>query len=289
MFQQQKGWLTLQYENPEIPEGINTSQEHPLKEFILLTGGVLLVITLFITSLGFVTEYATRFIPFQFEVEIAKSFYDGKEEKAITGYLQELANRLSKFQGLPEDMSVTVHYVDSDIVNAFATLGGHIVLFRGLLEKITHENALAMVIAHEIAHIKYRHPIKSLGRGVAVQLVLASVTGFSGGDVAGNVFGTADLLTESTFSREQEQMSDETALRSIEKLYGHVSGADDLFKLFLEEDKNQIIKIPKFLSSHPLTEQRIQDIYAWSAKHNVAFNKATELLPAVYHREVNGR
>ena len=63
-----------------------------------------------------------------------------------------------------------MHYDASDTVNAFATLGGHVVIYRGLLEKLPNENVVAMVVAHEIAHIKHRDPVAALGRGVAITL-----------------------------------------------------------------------------------------------------------------------
>lgn len=37
--------------------------------------------------------------------------------------------------GLPADFTVTIHYQDSDIPNVFATLGGHVVVFRGLITR----------------------------------------------------------------------------------------------------------------------------------------------------------
>ena len=83
-----------------------------------------------------------------------------------------------------------MHYDDDADVNAFATLGGHIVVYPGLLEAVPDENALAMVLAHEIAHVRHRHPIVGLSRSAA----------------------------------------DATALETLARAYGHVGGADRFFR-----------------------------------------------------------
>ena len=73
-------------------------------------------------------------------------------------------------------MAVTVHFADEKTVNAMATLGGNVVFYRGLLERLDSEDAVATVLAHEIAHAKLRHPASGLGRGVAVGVVLSVVS-----------------------------------------------------------------------------------------------------------------
>jgi predicted Zn-dependent protease len=50
--------------------------------------------------------------------------------------------------------------LDSPELNAFATPGGHIFLCRGLVEALDSEDALAAVIAHEIAHIQLKHSVE---------------------------------------------------------------------------------------------------------------------------------
>ena len=46
---------------------------------------------------------------------------------------------------------MTVHAVQDPTVNAFATLGGHVFVFTGLVDSLDSENGLAMVLAHELA------------------------------------------------------------------------------------------------------------------------------------------
>ncbi len=50
-----------------------------------------------------------------------------------------------------------VKILDSDEINAFSTPGGHILVTRGILSCAETEDAIAAIIAHEIAHIQLKH------------------------------------------------------------------------------------------------------------------------------------
>lgn len=248
----------MQYTNPKIPEGINTSREHPLKEFIILTGGVLGGIAAILIVLAVLADKLAHYIPFSAETNIAFSeIADEVSDKAINQYLNKLGDRIVAAADLPDGMTIQIHYVDSDIVNAFATLGGHVVMFRGLLEKIPNENALVMVLAHEVAHIKYRHPIRSLGRGVAIAVAL-SLFDTSGGGALNGVITQTGTVTVLKFSRDHEREADEEGLRIVKSLYGHVHGAEDLFYVLNKENGEK--QGYEFFSTHPLTENRIHQV-----------------------------
>jgi predicted Zn-dependent protease len=161
----------------------------------------------------------------------------------------------------PAGVRVQVHYQDSATINAMATLGGNVFMYRGLLEKLPHENALAMVMAHEIAHVLHRDPVVGAGRGVAMAVALSALTMGVGEGAAGRMISSSALLTGLTFSREQELAADEAALAAVARQYGHVGGAAELFRIFqqLREGRGEP---PKFLATHPLTADRIARIEA---------------------------
>lgn len=230
------------------------------------------------------------FIPFSAEKKLAAAFEkqmvaEGPqiEDSDLSRYLQSLAERLAEAQQLPEDMSITVHYINDDTVNAFATLGGHVFFFRGLLESVPNENALAMVMAHEIAHVKHRHPIKSLGRAVIIGTATAVVSSAVGGDIVSDVLGKTGLLTVLKFSREQEEQSDETALAAIARLYGHVGGSSTLFNVLKEAHKHET-QAPEFFNSHPLTDNRLQNIAAMAKEQGWQLTGPLTPLPTDFSR-----
>ena len=258
------------YENRLPPEGINVSQEHPLKEFFILTVGLGAIVVILALLLSMLASYLVRFIPFETEQRLSERVFQSSRvalpvlddhQKRIQVYLQTLADNLSQAQHLPAGMVVSVHYIDDERVNAFATLGGHIVMFRGLLEKLPHENALAMVMAHEIAHIKHRDPLVAVGRGLTVALALSSIAGFADSAITQQLFGQVGLITGLTFNRDQEREADKEALDTLKQYYGHVLGAHSLFEVLQSESADSVV--PVFLSTHPFTDERVAAVKAY--------------------------
>lgn len=249
----------MEYSNPQIPEGINTSKEHPLKEFLLLTVGIFGILAIVLFILGLIADKVAHHLPYSIEQD-SDMFVMGSNDrnKPIVNYLQDLADKIRKTQNLPEEMKITVYYSDDKTVNAYATLGGNIVFFKGLLEKLPNENALSMVMAHEIAHVKHRHPIRSLGSGVVIGLVVSIISSSIGDDIVGQFVGTTGSLTNFKFSREHETEADSTAIYSLKALYGHLNGAAELFLIF--KDLEGRSSAPEFLSTHPATESRLTHI-----------------------------
>jgi len=211
--------------------------------------------------LGVAADHLAAQIPFSYEQEMGDSMLPGEiVEGEVPAYLQELTQRLVEVMELPEGMSIQLHYSEGDPVNAYATLGGNLVVFRGLLEKLPHENALAMVLAHEIAHIKLRHPVRSLGRGVVIALGIGVLSGASGNTLGSSLVGETGMLTALEFSRDQEEAADIEGVRAVARLYGSATGATDLFRLLLAQEAKNPMPAARleFLRTHPLGEHRIE-------------------------------
>jgi predicted Zn-dependent protease len=295
-----------EYSNPQIPEGINVSAEHPLKDFFLMLSGIGIALVLAIILLSMFAQHLVRFIPFEVEQALAANLgqwqldrpdtdpRDGDESTAnlaadetalgqsnskkeaynnrIEAYLQQLGNHL--LENTADPLPVALHYIDSDMVNAFATLGGHIFVSRGLLAILPDENSLAMVLAHEIAHVQHRDPIVALGRGLTLGLALMSITGNGDGSMAQQLLGEVNLLVGLRFSRDAETAADQAALESLLQHYGHLASADQLFQYLRQHQGDELVE---WFSTHPLNDQRIAMIDQFTAKHRVAQMETTAL------------
>ena len=250
-----------EYSNPRLPDEVNNRDARPLRSFFVLAGTLAVIGSLVVLVLAFLGGKLARYLPFEAEVVLiaphaAKYPASGH---AAEKYLQALAGRLLRHMQLPPGMSIQVHYVDQPVTNAFATLGGHVAVYRGLLERMPDENTLAMVLAHEIGHVRHRHPVASLGRGVALGAALTVVSATVGSGAADGILGNAGLLTLLSFSREQEEEADEVAIAALVAEYGHAGGAAGTFEVLRaaasERGKSEP---PKFLSTHPVTTERIE-------------------------------
>ena len=276
----------MEYTNPEIPEGINTTRTHPLREFAVLTGGVLGTIVLAVFILGMLAQQLAVYIPFRVEQQLLPAVITAMDEEPgpnteISTYLQELSAQIAAGMDIPEDMAMTIHYVDEDIENAFATVGGQIFLYRGLLRLLPNEDALSMVLAHEMAHVLHRHPIMAMGRGVVIGLLLATISGLSADHFVSGVISSTGTITMLGFSREQEHEADETALSAVASHYGHLGGAEDLFRTLQSMEEKHPGTRPQFLSTHPLGENRINLVHQYADSNGFQMSGQMTDLPAI--------
>ena len=278
----------MRWENPELPEGINDSERRPLLSFFRL-GGALLIL---VAALGGIVLLAAGrlapLLPFHHERAVADAAFHGwPSDKVIEPYLRQLGERLARAQGLPPDLRIEVHYDDDPVVNAFATLGGHIVVYQGLLEALPDENALAMVLAHEIAHVRHRHPIASLGRSAALSLALMLLGTDTGAQSAASAMSQGGMLTMLSFSRSEEEEADATALETLARAYGHVASGDRFFRHVLAEEGSK--EPPRFLSSHPLSSQRIEALSRLAARQGWKTEGEITPIPAEVRAEIQRR
>ena len=268
--------------NPQPSEDINITRVHPLKEFFLLSSGILFLITLFIIVLSFAADAVTKYIPFEVEHSLVNTVdidIGTDTTGPVATYLQTLATSLSDNMDLPKGMNIKVSVINSDTVNAFATLDGNVVFFTGLLDVIPDENTLAMVMAHEIAHIKLRHPLRALGRGVVVGIAIATITGAASNDIVAGLIGNTGLLTALSFSREQENAADKLAVEALVKHSGHAGGAEELFEVFYKLNGQTNSKIAEFFATHPLNQNRSESIKKQTQQNDWSLKGKTRNIP----------
>ena len=275
----------MQYENPQIPEGINVAKRNHLLDFLILTvGAILLILSLtFVVSLF--SGYIAKKIPFEVELAFSQPFEELEtlEDDENNRYLRSLVEKMARCSDLPDGMEIKYNYQESQLVNAFATLGGNLILFQGLINELDNENELAMIIAHEIAHIKNRHPIQSLGRKVILKLGLSLLIGNS----ATNPIENTGLLTILKFSRDMENEADRDGLQALQKCYGHINGATGVFEKLENLEQKISLTPPPFLSTHPLNEDRISNIIKLADDNNwVVSGELSKLLESIKKAKV---
>jgi beta-barrel assembly-enhancing protease len=261
-------------ENRLPAEGINSSDESPLREALWLVGGALVVLALLVALVGWSARWLAPHLPFAAEVALAERWIDPAharpptrtplaQHRAREQALQALADRVAAAMALPADMPLVVTADDSLRLNAYATLGGRIRVFGGLVDALVatgREDALAALLAHEIAHVQQRHIAANAGRGLAVSLLLSVLSADAGAYAARQVLGQAAGIALLGYSREQETEADLAALAALVALYGHGQGVlvlfDRLGAKMPDGPDGPAGAVPEVLRSHPLTERR---------------------------------
>ncbi len=269
-------------ENRLPDEGINSSSENPLKEFAWLLFGALVALAAVVVLVGLAAKWLAPKVPFAYEVAMAKRVLEEKDSEGSaprSAALQALTQRVVPLMNLPAGMDIVVKFEDDETVNAYATLGGRVRVYKGLLQRLPSEDALAALLAHEIAHVKHRHVAANMGRGVTLSLLLSVVLSDAGAAAAQNALTQLTGIALLGYSRDQETQCDEEALAAVVALYGHAGGFTQLFNAMSESERN---KGPAFevLRSHPLTQSRIEHAKTLAAKQGWKMQgPATALVP----------
>jgi predicted Zn-dependent protease len=169
-----------------------------------------------------------------------------------------------------------VMILDAPELNAFATTGGHIFITRGLLEALTSEDALAAVIAHEIAHIQLQHSV-TLIKSLRITRNLSNTADRAAGIAAREaslderkiLFDNAvrDLVTTlviNGYTREQEFQADIYAVKLLTLAGYSPASMVEALTTILEKTTGT----GGFNSTHPPPDQRIANVRQELTRNN---------------------
>lgn len=272
-------------ENRLAPDDARGRAEQPLRELAWLLAATLGALGLAAVLLAWAAQALAPHLPFSAEVALAESLLPDKPassaaDQARRDALQTLAERMAGALSLPAGMTVSVTDEPRAEFNAYATLGGRIRVFHGVLAQVQHEEELAALLAHEIAHIKHRHVAANLGRGTTMALLLSVVSSEAGAGLAQALLGQAAHLALLGYSREQERQADADALRASVALYGHAGGLLALLHRLEVVEQQHGSSPPGWLRSHPHGSDRLLSARALAQAQGWALSGAMQPLAA---------
>ncbi len=196
--------------------------------------------------------------------------YPVVEDPEIVAYVRALVDRLYA-QLPPQPFPANLTVIRNPALNAFATPGGYVYVFTGLITDLEHEDELAGVLAHELAHVSQRHVAKRIEQMQNVQL------GMLAGMLAGMLLGTAGgganmgeasqaLMVGSmaagttamlNYSRIDEREADQVGM---DFLVGAGFPPEGMVGAFQKIRRKQYLagsSVPQYLSTHPDVAERI--------------------------------
>lgn len=185
----------------------------------------------------------------------------------LQDYLEHVVFDLAAHSRL-EDAQLAVVVVDSQTINAFAVPGGVVGLNNGLLLAAQHEDELASVIAHELAHLSQRHYARGVEEArrnmIPNMLVLLSslvIAATAGGDGMAAIAAGQSLIQQQQlrFSRSNEREADRLGMQTLIEAGYDANGMPRMFSRMLEAMRYNTRRPPEFLLSHPVTESRVAD------------------------------
>ena len=204
-------------------------------------------------------EKAVDLIPRSVDDRIGSSYDEngvlGTEEKDST--LTVYVNRYLRAMAPELDSRYRLTVIrNDDMVNAFALPDGRLMIYTGILKKMNTHEELAGVLAHEVSHVEHRHSMRLMTRSLSGYLLLTLVLN----DVNGLMtllIDNAHNLQNLSYSRKFERQADLTGLALLQK---HRIDPQGMVRLFELLSKEQEIEIPGWMSSHPVSKERIQYI-----------------------------
>lgn len=145
--------------------------------------------------------------------------------------------------------------IDNDsTLNAFATPGGYIYFYSGLIRFLENEADFAGVMAHEIAHAARRHSTKQMTQQFGLSLLVNLALGKNPGKLAQIAAGLANL----SFTRSDEKEADKFGVRYLNPTPYDARGVAGFFEKL--EAQGQGSGTPQFLRTHPKPENRVENI-----------------------------
>lgn len=182
------------------------------------------------------------------------------EYPEVYGFLNSIRDEIinSGEIAYKDEFAWEMHVIENDSVqNAFATPGGYIYVYTGLIKFLDRADDLAGVIGHEMAHADKRHTIRMLQKQYGVQVLLAVALGNDPSALAEIAAQIGGQLAGLKFSRDYETEAD---MSSVEYLAGTDYACNGAASFFVKLEESGATSPPEFLSTHPNPGNRVQDI-----------------------------
>ena len=205
-----------------------------------------------------------------------KLITSGKDIENVINIGKRMENSVSAFFNSQKKEDPTKNFewdyilVNNDkVINAWCMPGGKIAVYTGLLKITQNIDSLSIVMGHEIAHAVARHSVERMSQAMTINLGTQVADIFLGGAInrTRNTVGQStgmdifQLGIMNPFGRKQETEADYLGL-----IFSSLSGYDiresvNLWKRMAEKNKGK--EPPVFLSTHPSSKKRIENLQNW--------------------------
>jgi predicted Zn-dependent protease len=178
--------------------------------------------------------------------------------------LQNLLNPLVTRNQIKEP-AIKIYISRDEELNAFALPGGIMIFNAGMLMAAGSPEEILGVAAHELAHVTEKHVLKSMIQSLS----LAAIVTYFLGDVSelgAYILQQSQMLLQNGFTRTQEAEADRIGFDYLVAAGIHPQGMTHFFQRLEKkrssstEDSARLQRMSVFLSTHPLTAERIRQV-----------------------------
>lgn len=192
--------------------------------------------------------------------EQIEAHYGVLNDPMVTERVERIGQSLVAVCGR-KNLTYTFKVLNTEDVNALACPGGHIYVFKGLLDFMPSDGELAAVLGHEIGHVVKRHTVHQIEKNLLTQMlaILAGVAS-GNGDVMAMGMVVSDALAAG-YSRADESAADREGFDYCMKAgYSPYAMLITMHKL---QEMAERYGNPGWgiFDSHPEPEKRIQNMH----------------------------
>ena len=229
-----------------------------------------LIAVLYLCSTFLIPAIGLKIITAKQETVLGEKLYssiveDEQIDTGLTTLLKQFTDNLTLSKHYPIRVTV-INDVKNPMYNAFALPGGHIVVYMSLLDKMNSSDELVALLSHESSHVNFRHSLKSMLSGLSTSVVISILT--NGMGEGGAVLANANNFVRMGYSRNLEREADEQGMYLMINNQINPKGMKALMES-LQKSHKDVSSSLSFLSSHPLTTERIKNADNFVAKHHI--------------------
>ena len=203
----------------------------------------------------------------QSEIEMGKEYDEQivqsnviETDPLLNAYVNSIAQKIWN-QTARKDIPYNVKIIKAGDINSFATLGGYVYLYEGMVDFVQSDDELAAVIGHETGHIERRHVVSMQAKTEALNLLFAIASIFS--PLIYNFGNVLEAGLMAKMSRADEVQADRTGLQLMARA-GYDPQADvTMLKHLSTLEDAHVSAVDRYLQDHPDAKQRVADLVGY--------------------------
>lgn len=208
---------------------------------------------------------------------------DSAEAKVTIETVNRVANQIIDASGLRSKANWEVVILKSSVPNAMVLPNGKIIVFTGIIPIAKNEAGLAAILGHEVAHVAAKHSAERVSQVVLAKAVVNAAAAAADARSNKNAPAISAALGLGAqygvlmpFSRLHESEADR-----IGQLYMAKAGYDPAEAVLLWQRMQEKAGASKyeFLSSHPSSETRQEQLAQWLPQAKMYFVDTKKPLP----------
>ncbi len=191
----------------------------------------------------------------------------------VNGVASNLWNQVQR-----KDVPYSIKIIKDTQINSFATMGGFVYIYEGLIDFVQSDDEFASVVGHETGHIERRHVITTNTKAEIIQILFGLASLFS--PIIYEFGGLAEAGLMAKISREDEIQADRYGLQLMSRAgYDPESMVTMMAHLGILESEHSDA-VTKYLEDHPDPAARVAHLMGYPELDPSTVTATQELVQA---------